>query len=454
MTAAPDIERIAQALGQAPRVAYAATHVYPWAAPAFAHAPRAERPRLPLEQLRLYVHVPFCNYGCTFCFYTVKVGAKPALMERTVAALEKELEHVAPGTPLAQLFMGGGTPTALPPELLDRLLAAIFARAPSLGSEVHTVEASPETLTDEHIAVLQRHGVGRVSMGVQSLDAGVLGGVHRRHSPAQAIGAIERLAAHGMIANVDLIYGLPGQSEASLRRDLEAVVRAGVSSVTLYDLRLNEHTPVRKALSDDERLVLERLVRWRRFVRDAAAEVGLVQTRWHTFKRPTGMATKHRRAPHFSDDGHGYQLGIGASARSQLGTVVYRNHDAIDGWLTRVEAGESPVEEVFALDLADRQAQFVARSLGDGQPLVRARFEAAFGEPIERSQAGAMGDTIARLVAGGLVADDGQALTLTEIGRLVYDRVTLCFYPEKARRWLMERALEPARPAPARALPA
>jgi oxygen-independent coproporphyrinogen-3 oxidase len=276
-------------------------------------------------------------------------------------------------------------------------------------------------------------------MVINSLDEAVLSSVHRRHTPTQALAAIELLQAHGIITNVDLIYGLPGQSEASFGRDLAAVVAAGVQSVTLYDLRLNEHTPVRKALADEERLVLERLVRWRAYVRDAALGLGLVQTRWHTFKRPTGSAQRHRRAPHFSDDGQGYQLGVGVSARSQIGAVVYRNHDKLDAWLARVESDESPVEEVFPLDRADRQAQLVARSLGDGQALSRARYEAAFGEPIEV----AMGDTITRLVAGGLVADDGETLALSPTGRLVYDRVTLCFYPEKARRWLMARQLEP-----------
>jgi oxygen-independent coproporphyrinogen-3 oxidase len=429
------LDAIARALGEAPRVAYAASHVYPWAAPDFARAPGAARPRMPLARLRLYVHVPFCRYACTYCFYAIRVATGREPMERYVDALGRELEWVEAGTPLSQLFVGGGTPTALPPELLDRLLRAIFARAPGTGTEVHTVEASPETLTDAHLAVLRENGVGRVSMGIQSLDDRVLAGVRRRHTPEQALAACELLADSGLLANVDLIYGLPRQTEESFRRDLEAVVGRGVHSVTLYDLRLNERTPVVRALAEHERLDLARLMRWRAFVAEAARALGLEQTRWHTWRRPGGPALRHRRAPHFEPDGRGYQLGIGMSARSQLGYTVYRNHDHLETWMGRVLEGQSPVEQTFALEEADRKTQFVARSLGDGRPLARQAYHVAFGVPVERDY----GDLIARLEAAGLVVDDGEALTLSPVGRLVYDRVTLAFYPPRARRWLFER---------------
>ena len=166
------LEAIAEALRSVPRAAYSVPHDYPSSAPAYTAAPMAERERPVSDQLRLYAHVPFCRYHCTFCYFAVRVGASAALMQRYVRAVIKELEWIEPGTPLSQLLVGGGTPTALPPDLLDELLGAIFARTTRYGKHVHTVETSPETISAEHIAVLKRHGVGRVSMGVQSLDSG------------------------------------------------------------------------------------------------------------------------------------------------------------------------------------------------------------------------------------------------------------------------------------------
>jgi oxygen-independent coproporphyrinogen III oxidase len=316
----------------------------------------------------------------------------------------------------------------------------VFARSPSLGTEIHTVEASPETVTAEHVAVLRERGIGRVSMGIQSLDDAVLDRVNRRHRPEQALDACDLLVGSGLLANVDLIYGLPGQSEESFRRDLATIAGRGVHSVTLYDLRVNERTPVVNSLADHERLVLERLMRWRVFVAEAAREVGFVQTRWHTFRRPDGPATRHQRAAHFRSDGWGFQLGVGMSARSHMGYSVYRNHPQLPTYLDRVEKGMSAVEEVFELSPADRKTQFVARSLGDGRPLVRAAYEAAFGTPIEVD----FGEVVARLTDAGLVDDDGTALTLSQTGRLVYDRITLAFYPPEAKSWLYGRRLSAA----------
>src|SRR5512139_1732574 len=214
------LEAVAAALGATPPVTHAAAHVYPAAAPAFTPSPREERDRPTTRELRLYVHVPFCNYRCNFCYYATRVGDERAQQERYVDALARELAWVEPGARLSQLFVGGGTPTVLPADLLDRMLARVFEVLPPTGQHGHTVEASPESVTEDHVAVLRARGVHRVSMGVQSLDPGVLDGVQRRHDRRQVMDAVALVAGAGLILNVDLMYGLPGQSEESFRHDL------------------------------------------------------------------------------------------------------------------------------------------------------------------------------------------------------------------------------------------
>jgi oxygen-independent coproporphyrinogen-3 oxidase len=348
------------------------------------------------------------------------------------AGLERELEWIEPGTPLGQLFVGGGTPTALPPELLDRLLGAIRARSLA-GSEVDTVETSPETLTPEHLDVLAVHGVGRASMGIQSLDTGILERVNRQQTVDQVLAACDLLVSSSLTtANVDLIYGLPGQTHASFARDLETLAARGIGSLTFYNLRSNEKTPIRRALSDDDRLDLGDLMAWRAFVKERAEDQGYAQTRWHTFKRLDTSAAKHEHADTLDEKLSGYQLGVGNSARSSLGHTLYRNHERLETWLERVEAGQSPVEQVFRLDVDDRKTQLVARTLGDGKRLARDAYERAFESSIDAD----FPEVLERLRRGGLVEDDGRSLELSEDGRLVYDLVTLAFYPEHAKRWL------------------
>jgi oxygen-independent coproporphyrinogen-3 oxidase len=411
-----EVDRVAGALGGAPRAAYTTPIVYP-------HPPP--------DHLGLYVHIPFCNYHCTFCFYAVRAGAKREEMERYVAALAREMEWVEPGTSLAKLVVGGGTPTALPTDLLDSVLAVIFERMAATDG-VHTLEASPDSITEAHLRVLQHHGIGRVSVGVESMDDAVLGAVHRRHSPAQALAACRMVADSGLSLNVDLMYGLPGQTEDRFRRDLEAVADSGVRTVCLYAVRLNEKTPVAAQLSAVERLDLARLMHWRAFVTRATADAGFTQTRPYAFKRANTGASWHERATPVRPDGMRYELGIGMSARSQLGCAVYRNHERTDVYMQRVEQGHSPVESVFELQVPDRKTQFVASSLGNGKPLDRAAYEHTFGVSIDTD----FDELLERLRSAELIDDDNVRIVLTDTGMLVYDRVLLCFYPQRARSWL------------------
>ena len=383
----------------------------------------------------LYVHLPYCRYRCTFCHFAVRVGSSAETMERYVRAVTRELEWIQPGTAVGQLYVGGGTPTVLPPELLDQVLGAVADRAGISDHHVHTVETSPETISPEHLEVLRRRGIGRVSMGVQSLEDAVLDRVHRDQSAGGVLDACELLLSSGLIVNLDLIYGLPGQTYESFLFDLTTLADLGVPMLTLYSLRVTERTPVRRLLEDDH-LDIEHLMRWRAFVRDSAADLGYTQTRWHTFKRLDTAAEKHVRLQSFDSKLVGCQLGVGMSARSNLGDTLFRNNDVHDVYVERIERGESPVEEIFVFGEEDRMTQFVARSLGDGLPLQRSEYERIFGRSIDDD----FGSLIDQLALAGLVDDDRKVVALTERGKLVYDLITLAFYPAHAREWLQTRA--------------
>lgn len=427
-----DFRKLRAALGPHPGVSYAAAHAYPASAPNYTLQECAPRNPAPSDGLRLYVHVPYCNYRCSFCFFAVRVGAARDEMQRYVSALHRELEFAPAKTPLIQMFMGGGTPTVLPPDLLDHLLGGIFDRLPSRGDQVHVVEASPESITPAHVQALLKHGVGRVSMGTQSLEEEVLGEVRRKHSAQQTLDSCRLVVDNGLLLNIDLMYGLPGQTQESFRRDFATLAEQGVQSLTVYDLRLNEQTPVARDLSEAERLELERLVDWRLFVRKTATELGFTQTRWHTYKRLDTIAAKHQRAPHHDRSGRGFQLGIGMSARSHLGTAVYRNHDRSPTYLDRIESGRSPVQQVIDLREDDRRTQFVTSTLGDGRSLDLDEYAQVFGNPFDAD----FGEPLHRLLEGGLIAQEGRTLQFTPVGRLLYDRVTFNFYPPRVLQWL------------------
>jgi oxygen-independent coproporphyrinogen-3 oxidase len=427
-----DLQRIARALECAPTAAYTAPHDYPHGAPNFRHSPGMERERVASDVLRLYLHIPFCNYACSFCCYAKRVGVDHHRMQRYVNALKTELEWVAPGTPVNQFFMGGGTPTALPVELLDQVLDAIATRMPYDGTGVHTVETSPESMTGEHLAVLQKHGVGRISMGIQSLKEEVLDAVKRDHDQQLALDTCRRVIDGGMIMNIDLMYGLPGQRHEDFARDFDLVAEQGVHAITAYNLRLNDMTSVQRNLQPQERFDLPRLMAWRELVRTTAAQHGFTQTRWHTFKRMDSIAARHERLPVASEDLTAHQLGVGMGARSSLGHTLYRNHSKLSTYMDRVEAGVSPVEEHISLNREDLKTQFIARTLGDGKGLSSAAYEAVFNTPFYSDYA----QTLDRLHHAGLLSEDGDNISLSTTGQLVYDLVMLSFYPAHAQKWL------------------
>ena len=431
-----DLDAIVAAVGPAPSVQYNKPHVYPMAAPMFVKRPGIDRERPEGGPFEVYVHVPFCSYKCNFCTYATRQGSRAEQMEAYVHAVKQELQWIEPGTQLIELYLGGGTPTVLPAPLLDDVLAAVWQRVRSPRETVHTVECSPESVTPDHVQVLKQRQIGRVSMGIQSLDDQVLQRLNRHHSGREALSACDLLVSSGLMLNVDLIYGLPGQAEESFVRDFQAVAARGVHSVTVYNLRLNEMTPVANKLQDEEQLELERLIEWRAMIRAIAAETGFKQTRWHTFVRERMDVEADHPARRFENlPAVGNQIGVGMSARSRLGSVVYRNHPEIQAYVQRIAEGDSPVEEVYYLNQPDRKALFIGQYLGNGRPLDLAQYEDRFGCSFERD----FSPVLPRLRESGLIVEDERSISLSETGKLVFDLVNWMFYPRHAQDWIAAR---------------
>jgi oxygen-independent coproporphyrinogen-3 oxidase len=264
------------------------------------------------------------------------------------------------------------------------------------------------------------------------MDEETLQSINRRHSARQALDACALLVDGGLSVNVDLIYGFPGQSEDSLRRDLEMFAGLGTQSFTLYNLRLNDRAPMATVVAEMQRIDLRELMRWRRFVELVTDELGYDQTRWHMFRHRERSDPGHVRAPGIEALASGRDVGIGVSAYSHLGETIYRNHVSFDGYMRRIEAGESPVEDVFPFGPLDRRTLFVARTLGEGGPLTLADYEQSFGRRFDED----FGRVLDRMRRADLVRETAGRLALTETGRLVYDLVTIAFYPDDARQWL------------------
>ena len=202
------------------------------------------------DPLGLYIHVPFCTVKCSYCDFNSYAGIDDLQGAWLEAALT-ELSLWAPrlsNREIATVFIGGGTPSLLPGESIQRLLDSIKSQTRLVPNTEITLEANPESVQPKRLAIYREAGVNRISMGVQSLDSSELVFLDRIHSAERAEQAFAEIRAAGFDnVNLDLIYGLPGQSLATWQSTLEQVLTwsgDGPDHISCYALTVEEGTPL------------------------------------------------------------------------------------------------------------------------------------------------------------------------------------------------------------------
>ncbi len=371
----------------------------------------------------IYVHVPFCRTLCGYCdFYSIVY--RPDLADRLVAALLRELDHWRHRLEgqIETIFVGGGTPTTLPPRLLARLLEALAAlRNPQTQLEF-TVEANPATVTEPIATVLRAAGVTRVSIGAQSFDPAELRVLDRLHDPREVEQTVAacRHAGLGQI-NLDLIFGIPGQSAARWRAHLAQAVAIGPEHLSCYCLTYEPGTPlhrrllagrIRKAEETHEVELYELSI-------DQLAAAGYAQYEISNFARP-GCACRHnltywRNEPY---------VGIGPSAAGYVDDVRYRNVPDARRYVEAIEAGADPAIEREPRSQEDQMRETAMLGLRlTHEGIDRERFARRFGiDPCE-----AFESLITRYQALELLEVSERSVRLTRRGLLVADTVIADF---------------------------
>ena len=199
------------------------------------------------SSLALYLHIPFCAVRCGYCDFNTYAGLE-GLFERYTAALAAEIRRagVERGHPAVRtVFIGGGTPTVLPPALLARALDACREAFEVDPDAEITSEANPGAVDQAHFAALRRMGVNRLSMGVQSFDDAELRWLGRIHGAVEAEAAFRAARAAGFDnINLDFMFGLPGQDPATWARTLARAIDLAPEHLSLYSLTVEPGTPL------------------------------------------------------------------------------------------------------------------------------------------------------------------------------------------------------------------
>ena len=381
-------------------------------------------PAAPIEGL--YVHVPFCVHKCHYCdFYSI-TRQTPDRMARFVDLLLAETaqwQHVRAGDGLKPqtVFFGGGTPSLLPLELMDRLLKGLKERIDFSGVNEWTVEVNPATASLEYCQMLRGHGVDRLSFGAQSFNLSELATLERRHDPADVPRSVDLSRRAGFARlNVDLIYAVPEQSLESWSDSLEQALALGTSHLSCYALTYEPNTPmaVKKRLGQihpvDEALELEMM----HHTHQRLEAAGMPGYEISNFARP-GQECRHNLVYWTG----GNYLGLGPSAASHIAGHRWRNRPHLGEWETAIASGELPATEIEHLSPTQRAGELAMLMLRLSSGLNFETFATRTGLDANVLFA----EQIQRLTALGLLRSDSKALRLTKAGLNVADAVAAEF---------------------------
>ena len=370
-----------------------------------------------LPPLALYVHLPWCVRKCPYCDFNSH-EKRDALPEREyVDALVADLEGMLPsvwGRRVVSVFIGGGTPSLFAPESIDALLAAVRARVPlEPGAEV-TLEANPGTAEAGRFRGYREAGVNRLSLGIQSFDDAKLKALGRIHSADEARRAIEMAQAAFDNVNLDLMYGLPGQTLGEARADVAEALRFGTTHLSAYQLTLEPNTvfyskPPQLPAHDtcaDMQLAVEEL----------AAEAGFEHYETSAFARPGRRCRHNLNYWEFGD-----YLGLGAGAHGKL---------SFADRVTRHERAKQPREymgqagTVQEKPVAPRELpfEFMLNALRLVQGVPAERFEERTGLP-----RAAVARQLAAAEEKGLLESDPRRIRPTRRGRLFLNELLQLF---------------------------
>ncbi len=341
--------------------------------------------------------MPFCRHRCDYCAFATWTD-RDHLVERYMAACRTHAARLAPGLPpVTSIFVGGGTPSRVAPDLL----LAVLAELPVADGAEVTVECNPEDLTEALAAAYAAGGVTRISVGVQSMVPHVLASLGREHPRSAVAPAVTAARSAGLDVNVDLIYGGAGESVADWRTTVEGAVALDPDHVSAYALTVEAGTPLAKDTArhpDDDDQAEKYEV--------ASALLEAAGYEWYeisNWARPG-----HRCRHNLLYWSMGEYLALGCAAHGHRDGTRYWNPPRIESYIDAVEAGRDPVLGSEHLDGDERALEAMQLSLRTG-----AGVPAAALSPDDRA------------ALEGIVVEDGDHLVLTREGRLLANEVSV-----------------------------
>ena len=330
----------------------------------------------------LYFHIPFCKRICAYCDFYKSVRLEQ--MDGVTAAMHRELDErqdYLRGEAVTTRYFGGGTPSLCTPEAIRGLLDHAARLFDCSGAEETTLEANPDDLTEEYVSMLRTLPFNRISMGIQTFDDSTLKLLNRRHNATQAIAAVHRLRQAGFRnISIDLIYGLPDETDQRWERDLQQAVGLDVEHISAYHLTYEKGTRIYEMLQSHRisEVDEESSVRFFSALMDTLGAAGYEHYEISNFCKP-GMYSRHNTAYW---KGIPY-LGCGPSAHSFNAETREWNTASLEGYIKSIEEGQRS-SETEILDKVTRYNEYIMTSLRTMWGVSLTYTEEAFGTELRQ----------------------------------------------------------------------
>lgn len=363
----------------------------------------------------IYVHIPFCIRKCAYCDFVS--FAENGVPEPYIDALLREIELVSRDGeyPAAfdTVFFGGGTPSLLAGEQMQRIMSALDGHFPIRGDAERSMECNPGTATREKLGAYRSAGINRLSIGLQSTHDKLLKTIGRIHTRAQFLDTLQFARDAGFDnINVDVMHGLPGQTQEQYLETLHAVCDLCVQHVSAYSLILEEHTPLyalvqcKQVKLPDEDDVAD--------MQDAGIEY-LESQGYRRYEISNFAKAGYECRHNLNYWRNGEYLGFGVAAHSAVRRkdwTRYANTETLEEHYRLLARGKRPLAETIKLLPADEMFECVMLGLRLTCGVSRAAFRARFGVDM----ADAFSDAMAQLRARGWVTETDGAIALNRKG--------------------------------------
>jgi oxygen-independent coproporphyrinogen-3 oxidase len=407
-----------------------------------------------LDPLSLYLHIPFCDTVCYYCACNKIVTKDKEKAVTYLAFLKREIElqgHLFAGcNQVEQLHLGGGTPTYLSDAQMEDLMAHLrrYFRFASDDIGEYSIEIDPRTVNAERIRALRRLGFNRVSLGVQDFDPEVQKAVNRIQPEAQTRAVMDAARDAGFRSvSIDLIYGLPRQSPATMARTLDKVVAASPDRISVYNYAHLPHLfkPQRRIL-EAELAPAEDKLRMLSLCIDRLCAAGYIYIGMDHFAKPEDELAVAQRQGRLHRNFQGYSthadadlVSCGVSAISAVGLTYSQNVKTLDAYYSHLDRNELPIARGIRLSMDDVLRRHIIQMLMCNFELSIASIEQAypltFAAYFETELA-----QLRQLEQDGLLSIEPEWISVTPRGRLLIRNICMVF-----DRYLQTRQAEALR---------